>query len=162
MHISERAYLSVGLPYINLDISGQLIVPISNEGRIPSGKVEFNFYSMIYDPAKQTSSIRFTTIGNPAIQGGGTDRVPPGRELAWAFPIQKLSFSEVQSGNQAVVFAGSMYYNDGFPDSPREEVPVCFETYLDANTKKNLFQTCLDERLRLIEKMNGTLYRKYH
>ena|ERR1700733_3138635 len=130
LHISERAYVSVGS--LQLDTAKSLIsVAIANSGHIPSGKVEIVSYEVTFNPDKPLqggTSFKYIVERHKGITHftSISPGIPP--LVGMIVPVPQMSTKLLNSGMQKIMVVGMISYNDGFPDSPLQRSAICNAT----------------------------------
>jgi CRISPR/Cas system CMR subunit Cmr6 (Cas7 group RAMP superfamily) len=150
LHISERAYIVVGLPTIDTTTK-YITLPIVNTGHIPSGKVKGIVHEATIDGVDPNSlSIRI----NPTEthwKHYELESVPTtGQTMNFSVPIPALNAENLNSGHQQIIIVGVIIYNDGFPDDAEQQWPFCYGNAMLAQSKNLQWVVC-DSNLYLPE-----------
>lgn len=125
LHISQRAYLVIGMPSIHKLIP-HMELPIDNIGRIASGKVTIIAHEYVATLAANgtPTGTMFNTWGEIDIP-----RVAPGTGLDnFSIPLPTLDSAKVNNGTQFIQVAGRLSYNDGFPGTKDQMIPFCYRS----------------------------------
>lgn len=145
LHISERAYLTLGFPANDFQ-NHRMEVAILNGGHIPSGpamvvtheatfavrNVTENFVPLsdLIESHWQTSA--YPSI--PVVQTGGIYQVDVN------FP--KLVQAELNEGKQKIVTVIVITYNDGFPRTPKQSWIFCDQSTFAVEQKLLTMRPC--------------------
>ncbi len=151
LHISERAYLTLGTPADDFQ-NKQISIPIINSGHIPSGKAtiiahEITFQisiplATIYSLNQETTIERhWTTAGFPTVAIGNPFVVD--------VEIPSLVMDDLNNGKQGVAIAIEMIYNDGFPNTPDQRWVFCDISVYSAAMKRGIMRPCDDPEVLL-------------
>jgi hypothetical protein len=142
LHVSERAYMSIGTP--TLDVSkGVVTLQLFNTGHIPSGVVNVWVHEATLAPPPP--------YGGPHDFKAAVERhwkhhtlpsAPPGNPFGFVVPLPGYSDHKVDTGESTVVISGSVTYNDGFPKDDDQEWPFCMETVYHLVLKQTLWAPC--------------------
>jgi hypothetical protein len=121
LHISERAYIVVGMPSITPP-DKFIKIPLENTGRIPSGRAEVIVHEATFNVSPAATlefgwgSLPFQTITSAA---GGS---------FFAVPLPAIELDKLNKGQQLFMVAGTISYNDGFTNTPMQTVKFCFHS----------------------------------
>ena len=129
LHVSQRAYLVLGIPMIHTTIP-RMEIPIDNIGHIASGPV-----TIITQGAVLTGIS--TDGGNTMSNGWGeiTTVIAPGSgKDNFTIPLSTLDANRVNNGTQFIFAAGTLSYNDGFPNTPIQVVKFCWRSMAVVST----------------------------
>ena len=147
LHVSERAYLTLGAPTNDFQYE-RMDVPVFNGGHIPSGPVQIVTHEATFsvkdvsEKIYPTSDIvethwqTFTYQSVPIVQNGGIYQVEV------HFP--NLVPAEFNAGKQAIVTLIVMTYNDGFPGTPEQSWMFCDGSTFAAKQKLLTMRPCQD------------------
>lgn len=139
LHVSERAYLRIGDPKV--DIPGhEIILPIVNTGHIPSGKVDFYVFeaTAVFDPSRGRQQVE-PTEGHWTLMK--ISSVPSG-DVYYSERVNAPQLTkDFVNKSLSVIIAGEYPYGDGFPDDPMETSQFCIQTHVD-ETKNITFRAC--------------------
>lgn len=125
LHISERAYIIIGLPILDTTAK-DITIPVLNTGHIPSGKVvgtvhEFSLDGV--DPTGRSSRNRETEAHWKHYE---LSSVPTsGQTMNFIVSVPSLNIESLNTGHENIVVVGIISYNDGFPDDPAQQWPFC-------------------------------------
>jgi hypothetical protein len=83
--------------------------------------------------------------------------IPPGWPIAVAIPAPQMSEAYLNSGFQTIIVAGFIAYNDGFPDTPRQQWFFCQRTSYQTIMKRMFIGPCKpsDDTLHKLELFDG-------
>jgi hypothetical protein len=159
LHISERAYINTNSP--TFDVSTKVLtIQINNDGHIPSGE----FVNVTHEATIDCPS------PSPMCRPNLKDAVeyhwkrhqvlsnPPGKGLfTLAIPIPKFSASKYtpQGATQAVLVAGRIKYDDGFPDDGLPEWSFCFQSVYHGVLQSLFWVPCDIHIIPAMEKLDG-------
>ena len=156
LYISQRAYLTDGASGIN-GSTKSITIPIINSGHIPSGPVEVVVHETTVNvtPAEADTDLRTAVErhwGKYIFQS-----IPPGWPLSIAIPVPQMSEAYLNSGQQIVIIAGFIAYNDGFPDTTQQNWPFCQRTTYQSVMKRFFVGPCRlgDDTLHKLEILDG-------
>jgi hypothetical protein len=144
LHISERAYLTLGVPSDNFALK-QISIPIINSGHIPSGVATVVAHEATFgglDPASETISISNVLERHWAQSLFPT--IPIGAPYVVTVKIPALVQDDISNGKQGVLIVVTMTYNDGFPNSPEQEWMWCDVSDYVASTKTFSMKPCVE------------------
>jgi hypothetical protein len=141
LHISQRAYLSVvnpGLDMTNAKISFHIV----NNGHIPAGRVTMLSHMGIFktvpikDVPQQAEVISRYWVANTF------KAVPIGDVLVFNADLLGFNQAEVSVGHQNILFVGTINYNDGFPSDPSTLLPFCVLSVYSPATNAITMSSC--------------------
>jgi hypothetical protein len=141
LHISERAYINIGGPIFDFD-KGVVGLPINNAGRIPSGEVETVVHEATVVQADTKALPLIKNIVGKYWLRSTFSSISPGNPINIAMTVRAFSKAQVETGEQIVLIAGSVRYNDGFPDDPRQEWPFCMQSVRHLVLKQTIWTPC--------------------
>jgi hypothetical protein len=125
LHVSEKAYVVTGAPVLQLD-TDVVDLPVSNRGHIPSGSLRIVVHEATLDvePTARPGIIQPT---EQHWQHYDVTSIPPsnGADYSINTPVQAVVASKILSGHQQIIIAGTITYNDGFPDTPEQTWLFC-------------------------------------
>lgn len=141
LHVSERAYIDIGAPQLDMNLKS-VTVPFLNNGHIPSGRVEVVAHESTNDvPDIYTHPNLFAAIERnwecTAFQA-----IPPGPGFSIVIPVTKMNSDKLKIGLQLIIVAGFVSYNDGFTDTRQVTRPFCVHTQLSLKTKELALSPC--------------------
>jgi hypothetical protein len=127
LHTTERAYISTGAPVLNMD-TRVVAIPVVNTGHIPSGDVKMivheatinvdpNAPAGIFIPVEQHWQ-HYNESSLPTAGVGGVS-------FTINTPVTGVVTEKMNDGHQQIIIAGSISYNDGFPDRPEQTWLFC-------------------------------------
>ena len=155
LHISERAYINIGGPIFDFD-KGVVGLPITNAGRIPSGEVETIVHeaTVIQADTKALPLVK-NTVGKYWLKSRFSS-ISPGNPINIAMTIRAFSKAQVETGEQIILIAGSVRYNDGFPDDPGQEWPFCMQSVRHLVLKQTILTPCDPKTMiPVLERLDG-------
>jgi hypothetical protein len=143
LHISERAYLVIGAPSLDLD-SLVVSIPILNVGHIPSGAVQIT----AHEATLEASSGEPPTKRDPmeakmmrfAHRSIGPSQSSP--EESINIPVPKIIAQDFIGNKQQIIIAGTISYNSGFADDPTKTELFCSAGLYFASLKKVSWAGC--------------------
>lgn len=144
LHISERAYITWSNPVLHI-ARKMITIPITNAGRIPSGRVT----AIIYE---DTMTVPAGQVGE-AVRAFRLDRhksiinitsVPPSSTpvSSLEIPVEFVDLSALQHSTQKIQLVGTITYNDGFAGSPIQKVLVCINNIYNEVAKEVNIVAC--------------------
>lgn len=145
LHISERAYLTLGFP-VNDFQNDRIEVAILNGGHIPSGPVTIIVHEATFAiknitenfiPLSDLIEAHWQTLADssiPVVQNGSIYQV----EIH--FP--KLVQADLNAGKQAITALVVMTYNDGFPGTHDQSWTFCDRSTFAATQKLLTMRPC--------------------
>jgi hypothetical protein len=123
LHVSQRAYLVLGIPMIHTTIP-RMTIPIDNIGHIVTGKVTIISQGAVLTGVSTTTNNAMNNgwgeINMTIAPGSGKDSVN--------IPLFTLDANRVNNGTQFIFAAGTISYNDGFPGTPIQVVKFCWRS----------------------------------
>ena len=158
LHISERAYIVVGLP--GLDTTTKYIVlPILNTGHMPSGKVNGIIHEVTIDGIDPAATV---PVGVKPTEAHWKHyelaSIPTtGQTMNFNVLVPALDVGNLNSGHEQIVVVGIITYSDGFPDDPDQQWPFC-EGSAMLPMSKNLQWVVCDPNLYLPEAIQEDHY----
>lgn len=143
LNVSERAYIVTGAP--TLDISGNVAIPVLNDGHVPSGKVHFVVHEAtieLPDPSAPTMKI---IPSESHWKHYDVDSIPvAGESPAYTVnvPLPAFIANKFNAGLQQVVIVGVISYNDGFAESDDQEWHFCDHSSFNPRMKQTQWIPC--------------------
>ena len=128
LHVTERAYIAIDEPAINVQ-QKIITLPVFNVGHIASGAVEVLVHQAVANVTDALAPV-------PASNASGTwqkhrfQSLTPGKHLSILVPFAMMRAEDLNTGHQAIYIAGTVTANDGFSDTPPERSTFCFSTKL--------------------------------
>jgi hypothetical protein len=140
VHLSERAYITIGTPQLDYKRNA-VTIAVNNTGRIPSGATDIimhEFTVNLSSPAQPTIDLK-----KDAIEGHWNrsrfNSVPTGTPFAVTVVAPKMSRTRLENTHQQILLVGFTSYNDGFPDTPVQKWPFCIGiTYMTPRKEVSL------------------------
>jgi hypothetical protein len=125
LHVSERAYITIGLP--TLDITTKYVtIPILNSGHIPSGKVLGVIHEAMMDVVDPTVKQKRVKPSESHWKHYELHSVPnTGQPLYFEVAVPNLNLDSLNGGRQQFVMVGIISYSDGFSDDPVQQWTFC-------------------------------------
>jgi len=157
LHISQRAYLTDGASSINFPTKS-ITIPIINSGHIPSGALEVVVHETTVNiPVPMTGDIDLRAAIERHWGRYKFQSIPPGWPIAIAIPVPQMSDVYLNSGQQTVILAGFIAYNDGFPGTAEQNWPFCQRTTYQTVMKRFFIGPCRpgDDTLHKLESLDG-------
>lgn len=154
LRVSERAYLSTGPPVMDIS-SKQVLIPINNDGKVPSGPIEAIVHEATIDLD------RGSPTGGLAIEHAWKRKAlgpaRPGRaSVVLGVPIKAAVLAKLRGGQQGIIIAGTIAYKDGFADDPTTQWLFCVETHLPIVANQLPWVECdAPTLIRKLEKTDG-------
>lgn len=154
-HISERAYLSIGAPMLDMD-KGLVSLPIDNGGKIPSGEAVATIHEATVVQIDDITPIPVTNTIGKYWTRTTFPYILPGNPITIAEPVRAFSKSQVASGQQIILIAGTLRYKDGFPDDPEREWPFCFQSIKHLVMQQTIWTPCdIKTIIPMLERLDG-------
>jgi len=147
LHVSERAYVTVGLP--TYKESGYIAIPITNSGHVPSGAATVEVVEITFKSPIQGNSYVPVSPLIPAIFTGGLwtkftvpqiSQAPNSSDMS--IPIAQFNGTKVNAGEQGFLVTGTITYDDGFPSVPLQSMQFCLHTYFVTFPTPLMFMPC--------------------
>jgi hypothetical protein len=147
LHVSERAYLTLGSPTNDFQ-NGRIEIPILNGGHLPSGHVkivehEATFVGVAFTgapiPLSSIVETHWTATGFPSVpvvQNGGIYNVE--------VQLPKLIQADFNAGKQSILIVVVVTYNDGFEGTPDQSWITCDASTYDTDKKLLTMRPCQD------------------
>jgi hypothetical protein len=148
LHVSERAYITLGRADLDELTQHRIRLQFTNVGRIPS---------------KQVTVIIYRTATHSQAVPGGVEWVPDNSEKGWhrtvydrVFPtapvyltvlFPSVSPESIMDGARELIVAGTLTYDDGFSYDPLTTEDFCFRTFADMGKKQIIATSCDTKRL---------------
>lgn len=139
LHISERAYVLVPFPYLNSEGTVSQIA-LENSGHIPSGTAEFILHELTANESGAVLECHWAKMSVTSIAPGSS--VTGRNNPAITVPTPKASRPSLEKSEQTIMIAGSVSYNDGFPDDPAETIRFCSQTTYNSASKALAWFPC--------------------
>lgn len=135
LHISERAYLSFGVP--RNEFQNHVInVPVINSGHIPSGAVTFTVHEVTFIPQPVAEVDGFTIDSRYIVERHWGDlkieKLPQGSPLDVGVTLPKADANLLVQGKEAVAFFIDVIYNDGF-EGKTDTWSMCAQPTFDSS-----------------------------
>jgi hypothetical protein len=127
MHISERAYLFIDHPVFNLGMKS-VFLPITNSGRIPSGRVEITTHYVVANLKSQTQpkvELKDSSEHRKAVLE--YESISTGTPITTNQTLNTVDVKRVTAGVQRIYVVGYITYNDGFPETPIQKYTFCMD-----------------------------------
>lgn len=119
---TERAYIEDAHPDFDLS-TGVLTVHINNVGHLPANNLEVVAHEETMDVVNKTdrhpTEWHWKKHIDPHV-AVGADPINLG------IPCRKFDWAKIQQGKQQIVVAGTLTYEDGFTDDPKQTWPFCW------------------------------------
>lgn len=155
LHVSERAYVLVEDPTLDFTLKA-ISLPLVNSGHIPSGPAISIIHEATYNVANLTMSAPLDAPDQKSWQHNSWSSVLPGNHQSVGIPVPLLDQKLSDQGLQLVMVAGSISYNDGFPETPNQTWKFCFRTVHQITMKKTFIIICdPDQMIPKLEKADG-------
>jgi hypothetical protein len=125
LHVSERAYIVVGLPTVDTTAK-YITLPIVNTGHIPSGKVTGIVHEATIDGVDPTVRGEVIMATESHWKSYEFASVPTtGQTMNFNVRVPTLDADSLNAGHQQILVVGVITYQDGFPDDPEQRWPFC-------------------------------------
>ena len=143
LQIGERAYISIGTPHFDWEESG-IKLPLLNTGHIPSGYLHSEIHEATYvgSPKDSVKSMRLIEGHWGKSEFKNVDPTPASALFALFVRIDSSSQAALNAGTQRIIYAGKVFYNDGFPDSPERSFDFCAVSFYLASEKAQSMKPC--------------------
>jgi hypothetical protein len=141
LHISERAYVFAGTMRPDFSQVPGVLVPLFNSGHIPSGEVDIVVYEQSFPMTPPGQAV----VPESHWQSGKFATLPPGQPFSFIVIIPGLtqdSFTDFEKNREPFVAAGTISYNDGFPNTPQQESRFCFQGAPDTKLQHQTITPC--------------------
>jgi hypothetical protein len=141
VHLSERAYITIGISEFDLK-TRTVTLSVTNSGRISSGSVDIVIHSFIMntDPSQPTIYLK------DAIEKGWKQSryssAPIGTRFQISHVFKTIDEAVFSKGKQHVIVVGVATYNDGFPDTPLQRSPFCMDAIFNTVMNKTQMTPC--------------------
>lgn len=152
LHLSERAYLIMGVPTNDFDHK-RIDIPLINSGHIPSGRTRVVVHEATF--ALRNPSERIIPF-NDVVEKHWGERIyqsvpvmPLGNLFSLEVHMPALVPDQLNNGKQAIVIAAKMTYRDGFQDSPEQTAIFCDMSSYSVATKLLAMRPCDDPNVVL-------------
>jgi len=143
VHLSERAYITLGSP--QLDLAKKIItVAVTNSGRIPAGAANVVLHGVIAKlptPFAETYNVPGSAI-EKGWQHHAFDSIEPGTPHSIIVPLHMMDKGAIEKGQQVDIVVGFVSYNDGFPDTPTQRWNFCVNTVYHFTLKQVFLTNC--------------------
>ena len=149
LHVSERAFLTLGVPVDDFT-HNRTNVPIVNSGHIPSGPVTL----IVHEATFRVDDPKATFIPAAAViekhwRKTAYETIPNGNLISAEVHLPAVVEDQVKTGKQVVAIAAVMTYNDGFPNTQEQRWVFCDQSGFDSNLRIFLSRPCDDANLLL-------------
>ena len=168
LHISERAYLILGIPVDDFE-HNRINVPIINSGRVPSGLATIVVHEATFtitDASIKIIPLDAVVERHWRVHTHQTiPAVPSGNLISMEVHLPAAAQDQITSGKQVVLIAAVMTYNDGFPGTPEEKFLFCDASTYTASSKLFAMRPCDDpngllSKLAALDKYPSTEYQE--
>ena len=141
LRISQRAYIGAGDPSVLYDPM-EMRFQVRNSGHIPTGKVTVITHRAIFFTADpKARSLPFRPVENG--WGSSVKRsVMPDSSFEDVSPFRLFDKDQFLAGNQILILAGTLEYNDGFPEDGAQQTNFCFQSQRYAASGEHLIVDC--------------------
>jgi hypothetical protein len=164
LHVSERAYLTLGTPVDNF-AHKETDVPILNSGHIPSGAATLVMHEATFGNINPSNYlIPISGVVERHWVSSIFQAVPVGTPYSVAVSVPALVLDDISNGKQGVLIVIVMTYNDGFPSTPEQRWVWCDVSNYIASTKQFSMGPCAqnpEEMLQVLTKLDGYPDPKY-
>jgi hypothetical protein len=166
LHVSERAYLTLGTPMH--DFSHKIInIPIINSGRIPSGKMTAIIHEVTFkiaDPDLTSYPLTDETILERHWVDQFFSDIPVGAPYTIEVFMPALDQAEFTSGKQGVYIVIELTYNDGFIGSVPQKWLFCDGSGYLSSAKTNNMHPCGQPEiyLQILKTVDGYPNQKFY
>lgn len=143
LNLSTRAYIYTGVAYPKFtDDAAMLYIPLTNEGHIPSGEIEFAAHQITAEPATFPPRNDSLKVVSHSCYTFRYPPNPPGSFYTIHMPIDKGSLTKLTNESQVFYVAGYISYADGFEEDGIQKWPVCIQTFWVVPEKRPFMATC--------------------
>jgi hypothetical protein len=128
LQVSERAYLITGAPTMN---EGVVSFPVSNVGHIPSGKVRIEIHESTILLPDAGKSVEIVPATESHWKHFDVDSMPATSSSTYNAATESPSYNAklFNAGTQQTVLVGTIFFRDGFPDTPSREWHFCYHSF---------------------------------
>lgn len=142
VHLSERAYITIGNPQIDFKTK-TVTLNVVNSGRISSGSADVIAHAFIMnvtDP--HAPMIYLKDAVEKSWNRSHYPSVPIGSPFQLNHVFKKMDETTFNAGRQHIIIVGSAFYNDGFPDVPIQRSAFCMDAIFNTAMKRILMTPC--------------------
>jgi hypothetical protein len=145
LHISERAYLILGVPVDDFQHM-RTDIPIINSGHIPSGITKIVAHEARFrldDPSEKIIPLAAVLERHWRETDYQTiPVVPTGNLISVEVDLPGVVQDQIINGKEAIMIAALVTYNDGFPNTPEQTYLFCDTSSYTASTKLFIMRPC--------------------
>jgi len=151
LHVSERAYVSVIGPQLDLSKKVTTLLVI-NSGQLPSGPGDEVIHEATVDIG-QSPFVSQTVVEShwKTTQLGSLVR---GTSEFIIIPVPGISQTKLEAGSEVILISGYVTYTDGFPDDGPQKLSVCVQATYHTVEKQLIWINC--DPASIIPKMEAT------
>jgi hypothetical protein len=154
-HVSERAYVRIEDPRFNFS-EKSMTLPLVNTGHMASGTLTSIAHKATFILSSPSDIVTMDHASEISWQHSNFASISPGNHESLEIPLPLLEEDKINKGLEMVIIAGSLSFNDGFPDTPLQNWKFCFQSYYHSVMKKNFIGFCnVEEILPEMEKADG-------
>lgn len=143
VHISERAYITVGAPQPDFT-KKTITVFINNSGRIPSGPTTIITHRLTLKLSEPDApSINLPESATDSRwKKSYFDSVPTGTPFSILMPFTQMDEKQLLAEKQQILVVGSVSYNDGFSGTPQQTWNFCVITVVHRTLHQVYLTNC--------------------
>jgi hypothetical protein len=139
LHVSERAYISVVSP--QLDLSKKVTtLQVINSGQLPSGPGDEVIHEATVDTGQGLSLPQ--TVVECHWKTTKLGSLVRGTASSIIIPVPNASQTKLEAGLEVVLVSGYVTYSDGFPEDGTQKLSVCVQTTYHAVEKQLIWINC--------------------
>jgi hypothetical protein len=143
LHISERAYISIGQPQLDwASVPPSIAFPLNNSGHIPSGDIQIIVHEATFESTTVLPAFDSRFDIAHSWKRFNFPPAPPGSPFSFGTLLKGVSKEKFESGFQGILLAGEVGYYDGFPDDAIQKWHFCTQTRYQAMSKKMNIAPC--------------------
>lgn len=142
LHVSQRAYITIEGPTLD-EATGVITIPLNNTGRIPAGKTVITVHEATMRTASGVNAMADIPSAIERHWNHMTyEYLPVGIDRQLILPIPAFDKSAFDGGNEVIMIAGEIHFNDGFSDTPDQIMRFCVNNMYHTVYKKQLWVPC--------------------
>ncbi len=164
LHISERAYIAIGVPQLNYE-NRSLTMAVTNTGHIPASKLKTTIHeaTVIRTPGPITPPYPNFPTEEMHWTEDIADTCCSGGNMELRVRVPSLDKTRIESRQQKIFIVGQVIYNDGFPDTDNQITPFCFSTDVRVIPSSVIWAPCdWKTELAISKRLDQYPSRKYY
>jgi hypothetical protein len=145
LHVSERAYVILGIPIDDFQHK-RINIPIVNSGHVPSGIAKVVVHEATFKVEDQ--SMKVIPL-DAAIEWHWRENtyqtvpvVPTGNLMSIEVDLPNIVQDQIETGKQMIVITALVTYNDGFQNTEEQTYLFCDSSSYTASTKLFSMRPC--------------------